>query len=68
MSGSPHFLLASRSPALVRRGFHFCRPRRLAADPAHWQRIVQSPLAISAWVLSVEVLTLTLGMTQQYPA
>jgi arabinosyltransferase C len=33
------------------------------------QRIAQSPLAIATWVLVLfEVLTLTLGMTQQYPA
>ena len=30
---------------------------------------MQSPLAIAAWVLVVfEVLSLTLGMTEQYPA
>ena len=38
-------------------------------NPRRWQRIVQSPLAIATWLLVVfEVLMLTLGMTEQYPA
>ncbi|WP_448458732.1 arabinosyltransferase domain-containing protein [Mycobacterium syngnathidarum] len=39
------------------------RPQR------RWQRIVQSPLAIAAWLLvTFEVVSLTLAMTNQYPA
>ena len=48
------------------------RPRLVAARrqlPRRWSRIVQSPLAIAAWVLVVfEVLSLTLAMIDQYPA
>ncbi|GAC1406739.1 MAG: arabinosyltransferase domain-containing protein [Mycobacterium sp.] len=34
-----------------------------------WHRIIQSPLAIASWVLVMfEVLSLTLGMAEQYPA
>jgi arabinosyltransferase C len=34
-----------------------------------WRRIIQSPLAIAAWIIVVfEVMSLTLGMTDQYPA
>ncbi|HET6733472.1 arabinosyltransferase C-terminal domain-containing protein, partial [Mycobacterium sp.] len=34
-----------------------------------WRRIVQSPLAVAAWIVVVfEVMSLTLAMTDQYPA
>lgn len=37
--------------------------------PSRWQRVAQSPLAIATWVLVIfEVLSLTLAMTDQYPA
>ena len=56
---------------LVAAWFHFFRGDLPPPDgsPRRWQRIVQSPLAIAAWVLAVfEVLSLTLAMTDQYPA
>jgi arabinosyltransferase C len=56
---------------LVAAWFHFVnngagrRPR----DGSRLARIVQSPLGIAAWLLVFfEVLSLTLGMTAQYPA
>ncbi|WP_083612710.1 MULTISPECIES: arabinosyltransferase domain-containing protein [Mycolicibacterium] len=55
---------------LLAAWFHFSG-RDVAADgpQRRWQRIVQSPLAIAAWVLVMfEVLSLTLAMTDQYPA
>jgi arabinosyltransferase C len=56
---------------LVATWFHFSgRDLRPATDDSRrWKRIVQSPLAIAAWLVVVfEVLSLTLGMTAQYPA
>ncbi|WP_198938763.1 arabinosyltransferase domain-containing protein [Mycobacterium sp. NS-7484] len=49
--------------------FHFSG-RDKSPDPTRrWQRMVQSPLAIAAWVLVMfEVVSLTLAMTDQYPA
>ncbi|MBO0865076.1 MAG: arabinosyltransferase, partial [Mycobacterium sp.] len=56
---------------LVAAWFHFIyngdgsRPR----DGSRLARVVQSPLGIAAWVLVFfEVFSLTLGMTDQYPA
>ncbi|MBI3215560.1 MAG: arabinosyltransferase [Mycobacterium sp.] len=49
--------------------FHFSKRGEKPWRPTRVGRILHSPLAIAAWVLVVfEVLTLTLGMTQQYPA
>ena len=43
--------------------------RHPTADARRWSRIIQSPLAIAAWLLVVfEVLSLTLAMIDQYPA
>ncbi len=55
---------------LLAAWFHFSgRDASPDGTPGRWQRIVQSPLAIAAWVLVVfEVLSLTLAMTDQYPA
>jgi arabinosyltransferase C len=56
---------------LMAAWFHFVYD---GGDPqsrngSRFARIVQSPLAIAAWVLVLfEVLSLTLGMTEQYPA
>lgn len=50
--------------------FHFSgRDKSPDGPQRRWQRIMQSPLAIAAWVLVMfEVLSLTLAMTEQYPA
>ncbi|MDH6195291.1 arabinosyltransferase C [Mycobacterium frederiksbergense] len=50
--------------------FHFSgRDQSPDTPQRRWQRIVQSPLAIAAWVLVIfEVVSLTLGMINQYPA
>jgi arabinosyltransferase C len=54
---------------LVAAWFHFSGRDESPPTRRLWQRIVQSPLAIATWVLVVfEVLTLTLGMTEQFPA
>ena len=55
---------------LVAAWFHFSgRDKPPDGPPRRWQRIVQSPLAIAAWLLVMfEVLSLTLAMTEQYPA
>ena len=55
---------------LLAAWFHFSgRDASPDGTPGRWQRIVQSPLAIATWVLVVfEVLSLTLAMTDQYPA
>ncbi|HEX3546011.1 MAG TPA: arabinosyltransferase domain-containing protein [Mycobacterium sp.] len=56
---------------LVAAWFHFSGRDQPPPDgnPRRSQRIVQSPLAIAAWLLVFfEVLTLTLGVTEQYPA
>ena len=56
---------------LVAAWFHFSG-RDLSPpghSPGRWSRIVQSPLAIAAWLLVIfEVLSLTLAMIDQYPA
>ncbi len=50
--------------------FHFSgRDPAPVAAPGRLQRIARSPLAIAAWVVVVfEVVSLTLGMINQYPA
>ncbi|KWX21255.1 arabinosyltransferase [Mycolicibacterium wolinskyi] len=50
--------------------FHFSgRDKSPDGPQRRWQRILQSPLAIAAWVLVMfEVVSLTLAMTNQYPA
>ena len=56
---------------LVAAWFHFSGRDLSPPDgsPRRWSRIVQSPLAIAAWILVVfEVLSLTLAMIDQYPA
>jgi arabinosyltransferase C len=54
---------------LVAAWFHFSGHDDSPPTRRLWQRIVQSPLAIATWVLVIfEVLTLTLGMTEQWPA
>lgn len=55
---------------LVAAWFHFSgRDESPPGEPRRWQRIVQAPLAVATWALVVfEVLSLTLGMTDQYPA
>jgi arabinosyltransferase C len=56
---------------LVAAWFHFSGRDKAPPDGpgALWRRIVQSPLAIAAWLLVFfEVLSLTLAMTDQYPA
>jgi arabinosyltransferase C len=55
---------------LIAAWFHFSGRDEPPPGPANrWQRIVQAPLAIATWVLVVfEVLSLTLAMTDQYPA
>ncbi|MGV0714911.1 arabinosyltransferase domain-containing protein [Mycolicibacterium sp. XJ662] len=55
---------------LVAAWFHFSgRDSSPPGEPRRWQRVAQAPLAIATWGLVVfEVLSLTLGMTGQYPA
>lgn len=56
---------------LVAAWFHFVNNGNDAAPPSESRlaRIVRSPLGIAAWVLVFfEVMSLTLGMTDQYPA
>ena len=54
---------------LVAAYFHFWGRDESPPAARRWQRIAQSPLAIATWALVVfEVLTLTLGMTDQFPA
>ncbi|MHC9294691.1 arabinosyltransferase domain-containing protein [Mycobacterium sp. LTG2003] len=50
--------------------FHFSgRDESPDGPQRRWQRIMQSPLAIAAWLLVMfEVVSLTLAMTNQYPA
>jgi arabinosyltransferase C len=68
--GFTTFLLGLSVLALLLAAwFHFSGRDESPPTRRLWQRIVQSPLAIATWVLVVfEVLTLTLGMTQQLPA
>ena len=67
--GFTTFLLGLSIVALLLAAwFHFSGRDQSPPTRRRWQRIVQSPLAIAAWVLVVfEVLSLTLGMTEQYP-
>ena len=65
------FLGFSVLALLVAAWFHFTG--RDTSPPGagrwRWRRIVQSPLAIAAWlVVMFEVVSLTLGMINQYPA
>jgi arabinosyltransferase C len=56
---------------LLAAWFHFVRSADDAAPPSgsRLARIIQSPLAIAAWAeVFFAVLSLTLGMTDQYPA
>ncbi|PXX13187.1 arabinosyltransferase domain-containing protein [Mycolicibacterium moriokaense] len=68
--GFTTFLLGLSVVALlVAAWFHFSGRDTSPPTQRNWQRIMQSPLAVAAWVLVLfEVLSLTLGMTQQYPA
>jgi arabinosyltransferase C len=68
--GFTTFLLGLSVVALlVAAWFHFSGRDTSPPTRRNWQRIVQSPLAVAAWVLVLfEVLSLTLGMTQQFPA
>jgi arabinosyltransferase C len=68
--GFTTFLLGLSTVALlVAAWFHFSGRDSSPPTTHRWQRIMQSPLAIATWVLVVfEVLTLTLGMTEQFPA
>ena len=68
--GFTTFLLGLSVVALlVAAWFHFSGRNTSPPTRRNWQRIVQSPLAVAAWVLVLfEVLSLTLGMTQQFPA
>ncbi|MDT5207996.1 MAG: arabinosyltransferase, partial [Mycobacterium sp.] len=68
--GFTTFLLGLSVVALlVTAWFHFSGRDTSPPTQRNWQRIMQSPLAVAAWVLVLfEVLSLTLGMTQQYPA
>ncbi len=68
--GFTTFLLGLSVVALlVAAWFHFSGRDTSPPAQRNWQRIMQSPLAVAAWVLVLfEVLSLTLGMTQQYPA
>ncbi|WP_458695184.1 arabinosyltransferase domain-containing protein [[Mycobacterium] appelbergii] len=55
---------------LLAAWFHFSgRDKSPDGPPRSWQRFVGSPLAVAAWVVVMfEVVSLTLGMTDQYPA
>ena len=68
--GFTTFLLGlSVAALLVAAWFHFSGRDESPPTRRAWQRIMQSPLAIAAWLLVLfEVLSLTLGMTEQYPA
>jgi arabinosyltransferase C len=69
--GFTTFLLGLSVLALLGAAwFHFSgRDTSPDTPQRRWQRIVQSPLAIAAWVLVMfEVVSLTLGMINQYPA
>ena len=65
------FLALTVLVALVAAWFHFVKSGSDAAPPSESRlgRIIRSPLGIAAWALVFfEVLSLTLGMTDQYPA
>ncbi|MCV7364121.1 arabinosyltransferase [Mycolicibacterium neworleansense] len=55
---------------LLAAWFHFSgRDKSPDGPQRRWQRIVQSPLAVAAWLLVMfEVVSLTLAMINQYPA
>jgi arabinosyltransferase C len=54
---------------LVAAWFHFVNNGSGREPRSRFARITQSPLAIAAWLLVFfEVMSLTLGMTDQYPA
>jgi arabinosyltransferase C len=56
---------------LVAAWFHFSGRDQSPSDARQrrWQRMIPSPLAIATWLLVIfEVASLTLGMTEQFPA
>ncbi len=65
------FLALTVLVALLAAWFHFVKSGSDADPPSESRlgRIIRSPLAIAAWaVVFFQVLSLTLGMTDQYPA
>jgi arabinosyltransferase C len=68
--GFTTFLLGLSVAALLAAAwFHFSGRDKSPPTRRTWQRIIQSPLAITAWLLVVfEVMSLTLAVTDQYPA
>jgi arabinosyltransferase C len=65
------FLALTLLVALLAAWFHFVKSGSDADPPSdsRFGRIIRSPLGIAAWVLVFfQVLSLTLGMTDQYPA
>jgi arabinosyltransferase C len=55
---------------LVAAWFHFTgRGNSPPSKPRRWSRVAQAPLAVAVWAVVVfEVVSLTLGMIDQYPA
>jgi len=55
---------------LVAAWFHFSgRDAAPPGPPRRWRRVAEAPLAIATWALvAFEVVSLTLGMINQYPA
>ena len=68
--GFTTFLLGlSLLTLLLAAWYHFSGRDDSPPTRHRWQRIAQSPLAIATWVVVLfEVLTLTLGVTEQFPA
>jgi arabinosyltransferase C len=68
--GFTTFLLGLSLLALLLAAWYHFSGRDDSPPTRHrWQRIAQSPLAIATWVVVIfEVLTLTLGVTEQFPA
>jgi arabinosyltransferase C len=68
--GFTTFLLGLSVLALLLAAWYHFSGRDDSPPTRHrWQRIAQSPLAIATWVVVLfEVLTLTLGVTEQFPA
>jgi arabinosyltransferase C len=68
--GFTTFLLGLSVAALLAAAwFHFSGRDESSPTRRTWQRMIQSPLAIAAWLLVVfEVMSLTLAVTDQYPA
>src|SRR6478752_4820504 len=68
--GFTTFLLGLSLLALLLAAWYHFSGRDDSPPTRHrWQRIAQSPLAIATWVVVLfEVLTLTLGVTEQFPA